>query len=807
MKKRIISGLCATAMVISAAVVPVNESGVWLLRPMSVFAATGTYTTDDGFEFTVLDSTAGTAKITGYKGTKTDLVFPETVDGYTVTEIGYSAFCNKTTIKSVVIPDTVTRIGDYVFQGCTSLEKVTLPDGLTIISNNAFEGCTKLSEINMPSSLTYVYSCAFGYCNSLTRIDLPVGLKSLGSHCFANCYNLAEVSLPYTFKNWDAVPFANSPVLLYINPNTWCETFAKSQGLPYELVPLPLEECTVTGAPSIATYTGYPIKYSNYKATIMMPSSTQTDSLWTLEENVDFTLTYKDNTNAGTATAVFTGIGDYCGTVEKTFTIKPASLNSASVTPEISSFVYNGNERTPDVTVVWNRKTLARDTDYTVSYFNNIQVGNATVTVTGTGNFTGTASSTFQITDPALHTHHGVKQKTVPPTCEEQGYDVYYCAECGQIYKINYTNAKGHIWDTGRITASATCKNEGTREYTCYVCGGKKTESIPKTSHTYERYTVSEATCTSPGQVLCVCSGCNAYYYETTPVKEHDWNGGVISTSADCHHSGVRIFTCNSCGRTKTETIPQTQHNWEVVCVLEEPSCTDEGIVEYHCNLCGDGYTDYIPAKGHRFVDKVVPPTYYSEGYTEHTCSVCGYSYLDNFTPMKEHGDLFNATVTVSSCVYTGKALKPAVTVKLDGKTLKNGTDYTLSFKNNTKCGRATVTATGKGGYTNYKSAKFVIKPKKVTISGIKSPNTKQLRVTWKKSPGGVSGYEVLVATNKSFSKNKATAVASGGNSTAKTVGGLKKGKKYYAKVRAYKTLNGKKYYGAWSAVKSVKCK
>ena len=139
-------------------------------------------------------------------------------------------------------------------------------------------------------------------------------------------------------------------------------------------------------------------------------------------------------------------------------------------------------------------------------------------------------------------------------------------------------------------------------------------------------------------------------------------------------------------------------------------------------------------------------------------------------------------------------------------KTLKKNRDYSIKLKNNTNCCKATVTVTGKGDYEGTKSANFIIKPAKATISSVKSPKTKLIKVTWKKSAGGVSGYQVMIATNKKFSKGKKTYTVKA-SAASKTITKLKKGTTYYAKVRAYKTIGKSKYYGAWSAVKSVKTK
>jgi hypothetical protein len=115
------------------------------------------------------------------------------------------------------------------------------------------------------------------------------------------------------------------------------------------------------------------------------------------------------------------------------------------------------------------------------------------------------------------------------------------------------------------------------------------------------------------------------------------------------------------------------------------------------------------------------------------------------------------------------------------------------------------VTITGKGKYSGTVTKTFTIVPKTVTLSSVKSSKTKTVTVTWKKDTQA-TGYELLYSTSNKFSSAKKITVAK--NSTVtKTLSKLSKGKTYYVKVRAYKTISGKKYYGSYSSVKSVKCK
>ena len=120
-----------------------------------------------------------------------------------------------------------------------------------------------------------------------------------------------------------------------------------------------------------------------------------------LTNGTDYTLSYSNNTNVGTATVTTTGKGNYTGTVSKTFTISAASLAGAEVSG-IAGRTYNGSAQTQSPTVKLSGKTLANGTDYTLSYANNTNAGTATVTITGKGNYSGSISKTFTISQAAL---------------------------------------------------------------------------------------------------------------------------------------------------------------------------------------------------------------------------------------------------------------------------------------------------------------------------------------------------------------------------------------------------------------------
>ena len=165
---------------------------------------------------------------------------------------------------------------------------------------------------------------------------------------------------------------------------------------------------------------------------------------------------------------------------------------------------------------------------------------------------------------------------------------------------------------------------------------------------------------------------------------------------------------------------------------------------------------------------------------------------------------LSKCKLTVKSQTYTGKALKPAVTVKYGSKALKKGADYTVSYKNNKAVGVATVTVTGKGGYTGTKKVTFNILPRAVTISKL-TAGKQSLTVKWGKR-AEATGYELQYALKSSFAGAKTVKIKKNATVSA-TIKKLKTGKTYYVRLRSYKTVGKKTYYSAWSKGKGVKVK
>ena len=191
-----------------------------------------------------------------------------------------------------------------------------------------------------------------------------------------------------------------------------------------------------------------------------------------LVEGTDYEVSYTNNTNAGTATVTVEGIGNYSGTVEKTFEINGSNIATSTITLSRNEYTYDGTQHKPGVTVEMGETLLVEGTDFEVYYLNNKNAGTATVRVEGRHNYNGYIETTFTIT-PCTHT-----------------------------------------WDGGTVTTAATCTTTGVKTYTCTIpgCGETKTETIAKAAHSYSStYTVDKkATTSADGSKSKHCTRCDA---------------------------------------------------------------------------------------------------------------------------------------------------------------------------------------------------------------------------------------------------------------------------------------------------------
>ena len=384
-----------------------------------------------------------------------------------------------------------------------------------------------------------------------------------------------------------------------------------------------------------------------------------------------------------------------------------------------------------------------------------------------------------------------------------------YNPSVAKTYKFT-CGCTSHTYGSAVITKQPTCTSEGTKTKTCTQCGATVTETIAKLSHSYTA-TVVAPTCTTNGYTLHKCSVCGTSYKDsTTKATGHSYGNSVVTKQPTCISEGTKTKTCTKCNATVTEKLPAKGHT-AVTDKGYPATCTTAGKTDgSHCSVCNTviKVQTVINATGHKssgwITDKAA--SIGVKGSMHKECTVCKKVLETAEIPALSRISISKASVTLSTSTYAydGKAKKPGVTVKLNGKTLKNGTDYSVTYSNNTKVGTAKVTIKGKGNYSGTVTKTFKINPAKQEIQKL-TAKSKAFFVDWAQK-GSATGYEIQYATNSKFTSAKKVTITN--KKTDKTtVSKLSGKKKYYVRVRSYTTVKGTKYYGAWSASKSVTTK
>ncbi len=160
------------------------------------------------------------ATITRYTGSKTAVTVPEKIDGYTVTEIGGFAFREESEnpgVVSVSLPDTVKSIGAYAFYDCEALEEINTPASLETINSYAFCGCTSLKAFDVPEGLTFLGDYTFSRCESLKKIDLPDSIEKICNGVFMGCTAIEKIRMPQHIKTIGISSFEGTKALAEID--------------------------------------------------------------------------------------------------------------------------------------------------------------------------------------------------------------------------------------------------------------------------------------------------------------------------------------------------------------------------------------------------------------------------------------------------------------------------------------------------------------------------------------------------------------------------------------------------------------
>ena len=279
-----------------------------------------------------------------------------------------------------------------------------------------------------------------------------------------------------------------------------------------------------------------------------------------------------------------------------------------------------------------------------------------------------------------------------------------------------------------------------------------------------------EPTCTEPGLTAgSHCAACNTVIEAQTsiPALGHDWQAPTYVWAADYHAVTATRICARNAEHVETETVNTRAE------VTRQPTMDQMGEHTYTAEFRNSAFATQsrvvrdIPRLGNIPMKK---------------CTVSGIRDLE----------------------YTGAALKQNLSVRYKKEHLTEGQDYTVSYRNNRRIGTATVILTGQGDFTGTVEKTFRIRPQAVALRSV-TAKKKALTVKWKSS-SGITGYQLAYSASKDFADDTILTLE-GSGTTKKTITGLKSGKTYYVRIRAWKTVNGKKYYSAWSEAVKKKTK
>lgn len=508
-----------------------------------------------------------------------------------------------------------------------------------------------------------------------------------------------------------------------------------------------------------------------------------------LKEGTDYTVSYEKNVNAGTATAIAAGTGNYTGTLKVEFTIVPASLEDAVIT-DGSTYSYTGEAIEADLDIVSaNGTILEEDKDYSITgYENNIECGTATVTIEGKGNYAGAVEHEFVIQtaditaftvtlDPETFTFNGGYKIPAVTVTDSNGKKLIVDKD----YTVEITDNRNAGLAAVTITGTGNYTGIAVKNFTIEPADLEKcTVTLSYTSTTFSGSAKKPAVVVKTAKGTTLKKGTNY-----TVTYENNKEAGTAS---------VIVTGIGNYAGTVTKTF------------MIKPADLSKGSITLDETTFYANGTEHTPAavvktaKGTRLSEGRHYELTYKKNVEAGTAEVIATginSYAGELTAsftIKAPADIsdFSATLKYTILNYTGDERCPSVTLKTTaGTTLKKDVNYTVTYKNNIKVGTATVVIKGIGKYCGTITKTFKIRPAKPTDVTIASVTKTTAKVTFTRNNSCADKYYIYV-----------DGVYKGCAKTVNyyTIKGLESGKTYSVTVKAVKVVDGKNYYSVASS-------
>ena len=717
----------------------------------------------------------------------------------TIEEFAFSNSGNGTGLVSIVIPEGVTSIGQQAFDGCQKLTNVTIPSSMTEIGNYAFMGCTSLTNVDIQPNEhgMSIGEGAFWCCGSLTNIIIPSGVTSIGSHAFEDCSSLRTVTLPKSIKNigccifmeWNSAR-SNLQTVKYAGTEAdWASVVVddNNNGLTHALCFTNADAVDVSGAwtvtfdkPAGYTYTGKAIE----------PQVTVTEGTKVLELGVDYSVSYKNNKEIGLgAVVIVPSTPGYDEWIEETFVIK----DTCTVTFDANGggFIYSqyGDEIEFRIgTGEFERGELlnkAADDEVRLDNYRYYFAVNDDIHKVCVGwSLTRNGSP--------LDDEYKVYSDITVYAVWEEVYSVVLCENGGDIEAYDLTSwvtswdgdfdvsyPDFHYCRYHRVSGGIRLPvHKGSYLQLPAFCESGYGIKNDDTSLVFGGWGLSangknvSLVSTFEGMVDSESS----FYLDGHPIGYHV--STLYKPTGDCtlyalwKDSYTVKLNTNGGGNYKIdlalakEDYTRTVDTLTMKCAFGSPMSSAD--VDYsvftNYEIFQSRY-DLIPKDKNRKLlgwstSKNGKPFDLETYVPQKDCTLYAiWAYPISRTKVSG----------ISSKNYTGKAISQALTVKDGSTTLKAGTDYKLTYKNNVNVGTATVVITGMGNYTGTVSKTFKINKAAQTITAKPSASLIAVGKAATVSIGGSKGAKSYKSSNTAIAT-----VDKNGKITAKKAGTVK---------------------------------